>query len=73
MPTTIRDLPEHSRPGADWTINEVLRRLPASAAVFNEFGVDSCCGGSLRVADSACARGRSLDELLAALRALTVA
>lgn len=36
----------------DSTVNDVIRNYPVTIPVFNEFGIDSCCGGaaSLRVA-----------------------
>jgi hypothetical protein len=30
-----------------WTVNEVVRRHPATVAVFNAFGLDACCGADL--------------------------
>lgn len=49
------------------SVNDVLRMAPASAAVFNRFGVDTCCGGGLAIEDAAREAGVSLEELLAAL------
>ena len=56
----------------DASIDAVLRDHPATVAVFNEFGVDACCGGarSLRAAAQedgvdCCARVAAL-ELAAA-------
>jgi regulator of cell morphogenesis and NO signaling len=32
------------------TVNEVVRLYPASIAVFNEYGIDTCCGGGVALA-----------------------
>ena len=32
------------------TVNDVIRRHPATVGVFNEYGIDSCCGGALPLA-----------------------
>jgi regulator of cell morphogenesis and NO signaling len=37
----------------DMTVNEVIALEPATIAVFNELGVDACCGGALAIADAA--------------------
>lgn len=49
------------------TVNEVLLRHPETAAVFNTFGIDSCCGGSVPLESVAQRHGIDLDALLAAL------
>jgi regulator of cell morphogenesis and NO signaling len=49
------------------TIDEVLRRHPATAAVFNAFGVDACCGGARTLRDAAREDGADRRALLAAL------
>lgn len=57
---------------ADQTVNEVVRTHPVTVAVFNRFGIDSCCGGSSPIQDAAVRDGADPDELLAALnQALT--
>ncbi len=50
------------------TVNEILARYPATIAVFNRFGIDSCCGGGVPIADAARRDGVDFDALLAALR-----
>lgn len=29
------------------TVNDVIKRHPATVSVFNDYGIDSCCGGAL--------------------------
>ena len=49
------------------TLNETIRLHPRSVAVFNEFGLDSCCGGAATIAEAAERDRAPLDELLRAL------
>lgn len=30
-----------------WTVNDIVRRYPATVAILNSLGVDTCCGGGL--------------------------
>ena len=55
------------------TVNDVLRDTPAAAAVLNRMGIDTCCGGSLSLAEAAAAVGMPLSQLLAALQQPTEA
>ena len=32
------------------TINEIVAQFPATIPVFDRFGLDTCCGGGVRVA-----------------------
>ncbi len=50
------------------TVNELVARYPATIAVFNRFGIDSCCGGAVPIADAARREGADCDALLTALR-----
>lgn len=50
------------------TVNDLLREVPAAAALLNRLGVDTCCGGSLTLAEAAASIGIPLPQLLAALR-----
>jgi regulator of cell morphogenesis and NO signaling len=50
------------------TVNEMIMRFPDTVAVFNRFGIDSCCGGAEPIADAARRDGADADALLAALR-----
>lgn len=52
------------------SVNEVLRLAPATGAVFNRLGVDTCCGGGLPLDEAAREAGVPLDELLAELAPL---
>lgn len=51
------------------TVDELTARYPETIAVFNRFGIDSCCGGGEPIAEAARRDGADLDALLAALRA----
>jgi regulator of cell morphogenesis and NO signaling len=48
----------------------VLRLAPDTGAVFNRFGVDTCCGGGLPLDQAAREAGVPLAELLAAIEPL---
>jgi regulator of cell morphogenesis and NO signaling len=56
---------------AAWTVNEVIARHPETAGVFNKFGLDTCCGGGMPIADAAHRDGADLNALLAALHEAT--
>jgi iron-sulfur cluster repair protein YtfE (RIC family) len=62
MATTIRAL------DCAQGVNEILTLHPATKTVFNRFGVDLCCGGSLSVQDAARASGANCDALCDALQ-----
>ena len=49
------------------TLNDAIRLHPRSVAVFNEYGLDSCCGGAATIAEAAERDGVPLDDLLRAL------
>ncbi|MBF0170365.1 MAG: DUF542 domain-containing protein [Nitrospinae bacterium] len=57
----------------EMTINDVIRRHPATMAVFNKYRVDSCCGGAQSVATAAAVGGADLPALLRDLNALATA
>lgn len=49
----------------DMIVRDVIRRWPATIAVFGNHRVDFCCGGAHSIAQTAAARGcRDLDALL---------
>jgi len=56
---------------ATLSVNEVIRRYPASVEVFNRYGVDACCGGAASVTDAATRDGVDVNVLLAELELVT--
>ena len=60
----------HTHVGACSTVNEIVVRYPETIAVFNRFGIDSCCGGGVPLGDAAHRDGAELDALLRALDAV---
>ena len=50
-----------------WSVNEVIARHPATIAVFNAHGIDTCCGGALSVEEAAYEARLDPLQLLAAL------
>ena len=50
------------------TLNEITARFPATIAVFNDFGMDVCCGGDVSLAEAASRDGADLDAVTAALK-----
>ncbi|MDB4879400.1 MAG: hypothetical protein JWL60_846 [Gemmatimonadetes bacterium] len=53
------------------TVNQVLASHPSTAALFNAYAVDTCCGGEATLAEAAADAGVPLHMLLATLRALS--
>jgi regulator of cell morphogenesis and NO signaling len=49
------------------TVNEIVAQFPDTIAVYNRFGIDSCCGGGVPLADAARRDGADPNALLAAL------
>jgi len=49
------------------TVNELIREHPATVRVFNEFGIDACCGGAASVTDAALRDGADPEALWQAL------
>jgi regulator of cell morphogenesis and NO signaling len=35
------------------SVNEAIRRYPATVAIFNRHGIDACCGGAAPVSEAA--------------------
>jgi iron-sulfur cluster repair protein YtfE (RIC family) len=54
---------------AGLTVNETIRRFPATFGVFKEFGIDTCCGGAAPLAEAAERKGADPVALLEAVRA----
>ncbi|GMT42442.1 MAG: hypothetical protein IEMM0002_0853 [bacterium] len=48
-------------------INDVVSRYPETMKVFNQFKVDSCCGGGQSIATTAAVNGTAIPELMEAL------
>ena len=75
MTTTEKVLPVARPPATPaidpaWSVNELLRRYPATASVLNEFGIDSCCGGGSSLAEAARDGQLDLAALLDALSSI---
>lgn len=58
-----------ARIGPNTTVNEVLELQPDAGAVLNDHGLDTCCGGSLTLAESCADAAVDLGALLAELGA----
>jgi regulator of cell morphogenesis and NO signaling len=54
-------------------VNEIITRFPATIAVFNRFGIDTCCGGWESVDEAVDRDGIDREALIGALRAAIVA
>jgi regulator of cell morphogenesis and NO signaling len=59
----------HDALTADLTVNEIVARFPETVAVFNQYGVDTCCGGGVPLRLAAERDGLDPDVLLAAVKA----
>ena len=53
------------------TVRETIARYPETKSVFTRFGLDTCCGSGVPVADAAQRDGADLAALLEALRSAT--
>jgi regulator of cell morphogenesis and NO signaling len=53
----------------DLVINDVIRKFPATIKVFNDFRVDSCCGGGSPIEVTASRDHVDVATLLSALNA----
>lgn len=52
---------------ADMRINEVVRLHPETVRVFNDLGMDACCGGDRSIEEAAGRHGLELEAVLALL------
>ena len=52
----------------EMTLNEVIKKYPATMGTFNRFNIDSCCGGARTVADAAREDGADLGVFIKALQ-----
>jgi len=55
------------------SLREILRRHPETRRIFQEFGVDSCCGGGFSIEKTAGMSGIDMDALLKALNKVATA
>jgi iron-sulfur cluster repair protein YtfE (RIC family) len=53
---------------SSWSVNATIRQFPATIPVFNQFGVDSCCGGEATLDEAAADAGMEVAALITALR-----
>lgn len=51
------------------TVREITLNQPSAIRVFEQFGIDYCCGGNRALADACAERNVALDNVLAALDA----
>ncbi|VAX22566.1 hypothetical protein MNBD_NITROSPINAE02-717 [hydrothermal vent metagenome] len=51
----------------DMIINYVVNKYPVTMKVFNDFKVDSCCGGGQSIATTAAVSKANVPELIVAL------
>lgn len=51
------------------TLDEITNRFPDTIKVFNEFGMDICCGGGVSLAEAAERDGVAIESIERALRA----
>lgn len=47
----------------DMTVNAAIQRYPRTVRVFDRYGIDSCCGGALVIAEVAKRHGIDTDAL----------
>ncbi|MBU6391321.1 MAG: DUF542 domain-containing protein [Planctomycetota bacterium] len=57
----------------DMIINDVIKKHPKTITVFNNFKVDSCCGGGVSIEKTAATGGVDIDALLKALNKVALA
>jgi regulator of cell morphogenesis and NO signaling len=50
------------------SVNEVMKRYPATMEIFNRFGIDTCCGANASVTEAARRDGVDVEALLEAIR-----
>ena len=52
----------------DWTVNTTIQRFPSTVEVFNQYGIDACCGGAATLREAALEAGIGIDQLQYALK-----
>lgn len=56
---------------ATQTVRDIAVENPAAVRVFENYGIDYCCGGKLPLAEACLARNLNVDEVIASLEAAT--
>lgn len=51
------------------TVGELVRERPGRARVFEELGIDYCCGGKKPLTEACARKGHDVDEVLASIKA----
>jgi regulator of cell morphogenesis and NO signaling len=51
------------------TVDDIMRRYPATGSIFSLLGLDTCCGAKLTLRDAAYRAGTDLGVLLSMLEA----
>jgi iron-sulfur cluster repair protein YtfE (RIC family) len=51
-----------------WSVGAILERYASTAAVFNRYGIDMCCGSGVSVREAAQRDGVDAERLCAELR-----
>lgn len=57
----------HTDIGPDTTVNDLLVILPEASALLSDHGLDTCCGGSLTLAESCSDAGIDVNTVLTEL------
>lgn len=58
---------EMTSPTLSWTVRDVMRCYPMSILVFNNLGIDTCCGATATLEAAAQKVGMKPDDLIVAL------
>ena len=66
----MRDRTNVTAIDTETTVNDVIRMYPESVSVFNQLGIDACCGGDASLAEAARRDGVDVETLLARLDAI---
>ena len=56
---------------SDLTVNEIIKRYPASLPVLNDFAIDTCCGGEEPLSVAAVHAIVPLEQIIAAIAEAT--
>ena len=57
---------------AGMSVNEVIRLYPATVSVFNDFGVDACCGGAASLSEAAVDAYANFNAMMSALNEVSL-